>query len=224
MRDDDYVTEAQTAAWIVTATLASSRLAVEAGVEVDDILAHGMYTSLEQLAALMVRLEESAETVEVASDLAGLLWAEGQDVPPISTIIGEPELLPALDVIAKARHVAAHRLADGAVFEARRRLGQPVAAGPIAGSRRMEMPLAAAAVDPAQSADAASGQGAAPVGAAPAQVEGALPQPVGSSNDSVAIDRAGGARRMPQVERLRLFFPGRWRNRSRTPTSSVTAA
>lgn len=218
MRDDDYVTEAQPAAWIVTATLASPRLAAEAAVEVDDILAYRMYTSLDQLAALMVRLEESAEAIEVASDLAGLLWAEGQDVPPISTIISEPDLLPALDVIAKARHVAARRLADGAVLEARRRLGQPVAAGPLAGSRRMEMPLVAPAVDPALSVEPASGQGPAPVGA---QVEGASPQPVGSSNDPVAIDSAGGARRMQRAERLRLFSTGRWRNRSRFDTDIV---
>ncbi len=142
-------------------------------------------------------------------------------MPPISTIIGEPDLLPALDVIAKARHVAARRLADGAVLEARRRLGHLVVAGPIAGSRRMEMPLLAPAVDPALSVEPASGQGLAPVGAARAQVEGALPQPVGSSNDLVAIDRAAGARLMPEVEPLRLFATGRRRNRSRFDTEIV---
>ena len=83
------------------------------------------------------------------------------------------------------------------------------------------MPLVAPAVDPALSVEPASGQGPAPVGAARAQVEGALPQPVGSSNDSVAIDRAGGARLMPQVGRLRLFPTGRWRNRSGFDTEIV---
>jgi len=98
-------------AWIAAATSAAVRLAAEAGAEVDEVLGHGD-ASPDHLTAQIARLEESADVIEVATDLAGFLWAECEDVPPIATILGEPATQAALEAVAEARRVAASRLAD----------------------------------------------------------------------------------------------------------------
>ncbi len=147
------MTESEGPAWVAATTSASLRLAFEAEGEVDDILGHAERTSLDQFAALVARLQASADVAEVASDLAGLLWAEGEDVPQIATILAEPAAREALDVVTEVRRLGARRLADGAVAEARRRVDQALTAGTTVARRNGEVPAVApvpAAVDPAR--------------------------------------------------------------------------
>jgi hypothetical protein len=110
VRDDGGVAQIELPAWIDAATTAAVRLAAEAGAEVDDILEHAGETPADRLAAQVTRLEQSAEVAEVAADLAGLLWAECADVPPIATILDEPATQAALEAVAEARRQAAARL------------------------------------------------------------------------------------------------------------------
>ena len=97
--------------WIGAATAGAVRLAAEAGSDVDDILEHTGAASPDRLASQIVRLEQSAEAPEVAADLAGLLWADCEDVPPIATILEEPATQAALEAVGEARRRAARRLA-----------------------------------------------------------------------------------------------------------------
>lgn len=147
------MTESEGPAWVAATTSAALRLAIEAEGEVEDILGHAERTSLDQFAALVARLRASADVAEVAGDLAGLLWAEGEDVPQIATILDEPSVREALDVVTEARQLAARRLADGAVAETRRRVDQALSAGPAVARRPEEAPSVApvaAAVEPAR--------------------------------------------------------------------------
>jgi hypothetical protein len=121
VRDDGGVATRENPAWIAAATAAAVRLAAEAGAEVDDVLGHGD-ASGDLLAQQIVRLERSAEITEVATDLAALLWAECEDVPPIATILEEPETQAALEAVSEARRQAAARLAGGAQPEEAPRL------------------------------------------------------------------------------------------------------
>ncbi len=113
MRDDGGVAQTELPAWLDAATAAAVRLAAEAGAEVDDVLEHGD-ASPDRLTHRVSRLEQSAEVTEVATDLAGLLWAECEDVPLIATILEEPASRAALEAVAEARRLASRRLADGA--------------------------------------------------------------------------------------------------------------
>jgi len=100
--------------WTTAAIPAAVRLAAEAGTEVDEVLEHlrpGAAPN-ELVADMVVRLEQSADLSEVATDLAALLWAEYEDVPRIATILDEPAAQAALEAVAEARRVAAGRLAD----------------------------------------------------------------------------------------------------------------
>jgi len=67
----------------------------------------------ERLSQQVVRLEQSADLTEVATDLAGLLWAEREDLPLIATILEEPAARAALEAVAEARRCAGRRLAEG---------------------------------------------------------------------------------------------------------------
>jgi len=111
VRDDGGVAQTQLPKWITAATAAAVRLAAEAGAEVDDILEHAGGISTDRLARQVELLDQSADIAEVATDLAGLLWAECEDVPPIATILGEPATGAALEAVAEARRQAARRLA-----------------------------------------------------------------------------------------------------------------
>ena len=95
---------------------AAVRLAAEAAAEADDILEHAGTGrgSHQRLARHAARFEAAAELGEVAADLAGLLWAEWADVPPIATILEEPAAQAALEAVAEARRLEARRLAEGA--------------------------------------------------------------------------------------------------------------
>ena len=109
LRDDGRVGEPDLPAWIGAATAAAVRLAAEAGAEVDEILEHDERPAV--LRAHINRLQQASEPVEVATDLAGLLWAESEDVPLIETILAEPGTRAALEAVAEARRQAADRLA-----------------------------------------------------------------------------------------------------------------
>ena len=100
----------QPPAWHGAANAAAVRLAAEAGGDVDDILEHPAETSRRRLVAQIARLENSAEAPEVAADLAGLLWAECEDVPPIAVLLEEPATRAALEAVSEARRLAAERL------------------------------------------------------------------------------------------------------------------
>jgi hypothetical protein len=106
VRDDGGVAVTREPAWIDAATAAAVRLAAEAGAEVDDLLEHATHTPEKLRLAHISRLEESAELNEVATDLAGLLWAECTDVPPIATILEESAAQAALEAVAEARRQA----------------------------------------------------------------------------------------------------------------------
>ena len=56
------------------------------------------------------RLKQSADLTDVATDLAGLLWAEDEDVPPIASILDEPAAQGSLKAVAAARRAGAHRI------------------------------------------------------------------------------------------------------------------
>jgi len=125
--------------WTTAAIPAAVRLAAEAGTEVDEVLERlrpGAAPN-EVVADMVVRLEQSTDLTEVATDLAALLWAECEDVPRIATILGEPAAQASLEAVAEARRVAAGRLADCA---ASRPSAAPVTTGassgppPVAGS------------------------------------------------------------------------------------------
>lgn len=110
------VGESELPAWVSAAIPAAVRLAAEAGTEVDDVLRHAATDDAgrERLARQAGRLEQSAELTDVATDLAGLLWAECEDVPRIATILEEPAAQAALEAVAEARRLAAARLAADA--------------------------------------------------------------------------------------------------------------
>ena len=110
VRDDGVVAQPERPAWVTAATTAAVRLAAEADADVDEILEHAGGAPLDRLAAPITRLEQSADATEVATDLAGLLWAECEDVPPIVTILEEPATQAALEAVAEARRRAARRL------------------------------------------------------------------------------------------------------------------
>ncbi|HEV8116640.1 MAG TPA: hypothetical protein VGP53_10415, partial [Acidimicrobiales bacterium] len=95
--------------WTAAAIPAAVRLAAEAGTEVDEVLEHLRpgATPNEVVADMVVRLEQSADLTEVATDLAALLWAECEDVPRIATILDEPAAQAALEAVAEARRLAA---------------------------------------------------------------------------------------------------------------------
>jgi len=117
VRDDGRVDEIEVPGWVAAAIPAAVRLAAEAGSEVDEVLDRTMPGAVAtgRLTQQVARLEQSAELDEVATDLAGLLWAECEDVPRIATIRGEPAAQAALEAVAEARRRAARRLAEGAV-------------------------------------------------------------------------------------------------------------
>jgi len=117
--------QTESSTWIAAAAAAAVRLAAEAGAEVDDLLEHAEGLSLNRLAAQITRLEQSSDGIEVATDLAGLLWAECEDVPTIATILEEPATQAALEAVAEARRVAAVRLSVGTRPD--REGGQPAA-------------------------------------------------------------------------------------------------
>lgn len=127
LRDDGRMPQTEPPAWIAAATSAAVRLAAEAGAEADDILEHAGDASPDRLASQISRLEESAAVTEVATDLAGLLWAECEDVPPIATILEEPATQAALEAVAEARRQAAGRLTAVAVAAngAHEQIGRP---------------------------------------------------------------------------------------------------
>ena len=110
------MSEGELPGWILVASTAAVRLAAEAGTEADDIIEHAGTGegSHDRLARHAARFEANAELSEVAIDLAGLLWAEWEDVPPIATILEEPAARAALEAVAEARRLEARRLADGA--------------------------------------------------------------------------------------------------------------
>jgi hypothetical protein len=110
VRDDGGVAQSELPTWVTAATTAAVRLAAEADAEVDEILRHATRPSPERLAGPISRLEQSAEASEVAADLAGLLWAECEDVPPILTILEEPATQAALEAVGEARRQASRRL------------------------------------------------------------------------------------------------------------------
>ncbi len=116
VRDHEWVTVSEMPGWTAAAIPAAVRLAAEAGTEVDEALEHlrpgGAPAAA--VADLVVRLEQSADLTEVATDLAALLWAECEDVPRIAAILDEPVAQAALEAVAEARRVAAGRLADSA--------------------------------------------------------------------------------------------------------------
>lgn len=97
--------------WVVAANAAAVRLAAEAGAEVDEIFESPEGASLGQLHRVLATLEQGAEPIEVATDLAGLLWAECEDVPPIATIVEEPSAQASLLAVIEARRLAARRVA-----------------------------------------------------------------------------------------------------------------
>lgn len=110
------MSEGELPGWVLVASTAAVRLAAEAGAEADDIIEHAGTGegSQKRLARHAARFEANAELSEVAIDLAGLLWAEWEDVPPIATILEEPAARAALETVAEARWVEARRLAGGA--------------------------------------------------------------------------------------------------------------
>jgi len=114
------VGESMVPVWVPAAIPAAVRLAAEAGTEVDDLLAELLAEPRAGGAAAarrkqqVLRLEQSADLTEVATDLAGLLWAECEDVPLIATILEEPAARAALEAVAEARRCAGRRLADAA--------------------------------------------------------------------------------------------------------------
>ena len=138
VRDDDRVTSSGVPGWTAAAIPAAVRLAAEAGTEVDEVLEHLRpgATPNEVVADMVVRLEQSADLTEVATDLAALLWAECEDVPPIATILNEPAAQAALEAVAEARRVAAGRLADCA--------GSRPAAASVAASSAVRAPAVTA--------------------------------------------------------------------------------
>jgi len=112
--------------WITAAASAALRLAAEAATEADELLDEARLNrpSSARTASHVSQLEQSADLQEVATDLAGLLWAECEDVPRIATILEEPAVQGALEAVAAARRLAAQRLADFAASSARQ-LGAP---------------------------------------------------------------------------------------------------
>ena len=110
------MSEGELPGWVLVASTAAVRLAAEAGAEADDIIEHvgAGEGSHERLVRQAARFEANAELSEVATDLAGLLWAEWEDVPPIATILEEPAARAALEAVAEARRLEARRLVDGA--------------------------------------------------------------------------------------------------------------
>ncbi|MEO5678076.1 MAG: hypothetical protein ABIS47_00220, partial [Acidimicrobiales bacterium] len=99
--------------WVHAATAAAVRLAAEAGTEVDEAFGQSGPVAARsgRMTQQAIRLEQSADLTEVATDLAGLLWAECEDVPRIATILEEPATQAALEAVAEARRRAAQRLA-----------------------------------------------------------------------------------------------------------------
>jgi len=137
VRDDDRVTTGELPGWTAAAIPAAVRLAAEAGTEVDDVLEHlRPGAAPNEVADMVVRLEQSADLTEVATDLAALLWAECEDVPPVATILDEPAARAALEAVAEARRVAAGRLADCA--------GSRPAAASVAASSAVRAPAVTA--------------------------------------------------------------------------------
>ncbi len=112
MRDNEWVGDGQPPAWLGAAVPGAVRLAAEARTEADDVLAGARAgaVSSEWLTRHVVRIEQSAGLTAVATDLAGLLWAECEDVPRIDTILEEPAARAALEAVAEARRCAGHRL------------------------------------------------------------------------------------------------------------------
>lgn len=89
---------------------AVTRLVAEADAEVDDILRMAGRSLPSGLNKEVDRLKQSAEATEVATDLAGLLWAECEEAPPIATMLEEPATQVMLEAVAEARRQAARRL------------------------------------------------------------------------------------------------------------------
>ena len=112
-RDDGGVSERGLPGWIVAADAAALRLGAEVGPEVVEILDQAAFLggSPRLLIDQAARLKQSADLTEVATDLAGLLWAEYEDVPPIASILEEPAAQGSLEAVAAARRAGARRLA-----------------------------------------------------------------------------------------------------------------
>jgi len=107
------VADVELPSWSAAATAAAVRLAAEAGADVDDILRRPGESSPLRLRQHIARLEQSADATEIATDLAGLLWAECEEVPPIDILLEEPSSRSALEAVAEARRHAARRLSAG---------------------------------------------------------------------------------------------------------------
>lgn len=118
MRDDGCVAPDDPPSWISAAIPAAVRLAAEAGTEVDEVLAHPRKdaAAADRLAQHAAAFEHSAGLTEVATDLAGLLWAECGEVPLIATIVQEPAARAALEAVAEARRLSGRRLAEEAAI------------------------------------------------------------------------------------------------------------
>ena len=112
-RDDGGVSEQGLPGWIVAADAAALRLKAEVDPEVDEVLDQAAFHggSPRLLIDQAARLKQSADLIEVATDLAGLLWAEDEDVPPIASILDEPAAQGSLEAVAAARRAGARRLA-----------------------------------------------------------------------------------------------------------------
>jgi len=111
-RDDEGVSEQGPPGWIVAADAAALRLVAEVGPEVAEVL--GEAASRGGSASLLIdqaaRLKRSSDLTEVATDLAGLLWAECEDVPPIASILDDPAAQGSLEAVAAARRAGARRI------------------------------------------------------------------------------------------------------------------
>lgn len=114
-REDVGVEEGLLPDWISCVTAAADRLEAEADDEVEDLFQDSGtgFGFEERRSRQAVRFEESAQLSEIAADLAGLLWAEREEVPLIDTILEEPAARAALEGVAEARRRGARHLAAG---------------------------------------------------------------------------------------------------------------
>lgn len=127
--------------WISCVAAAADRLEAEANAEVEDLFQDSGIGFERRRSRQAMRFEESAQFSEIAADLAGLLWAEREEVPLIDTILGEPGAKAVLEGVAEARRRGARRLAAGRTPSATPSWARPTCViAPAAGARLAAQP------------------------------------------------------------------------------------